>query len=87
MADASNAATMRKRSLRKLRLCMMLSLILPTLSACASKATGTDVHDWCLSDQWISMSRKDTPETQDEIVRHNAGFKAAGCKAGVPPDK
>lgn len=87
MDDAFNAATMRRRKSRKLRLCMTLSLILPLLSGCASKATGTDVHDWCMNDQWISISRRDTAETQDQVVKHNGGFKAAGCKAGVPPDK
>lgn len=59
----------------------MLSTILPLLAGCASKATGTDLSNWCLEDRFLCMSHQDTIVTQDEITLHNVGFVLACPRA------
>ena len=58
---------------------MMLATTLLLLSACASKASGTDanVSVWCLNDRWMCASHSDTTDTQKQVVDHNIGFMHA----------
>lgn len=60
----------------KWKLFTALTLLLSVI-ACAPQPTVT--RDWCLLDEWQTVSHQDTPYTQEEILRHNNRWKAYGC--------